>query len=291
MAEQTDTGVVVVGVPPRPLQDLYHALLRFTWTEALLAIAGVYVLANVVFAFGYMATGGIDGSHGGFLDAFFFSVETMGTIGYGELHPVTVPAHLLVVVESVAGLILTALATGLVFAKFSLPASRIVFSKQVVISPMNGVPTLMLRVGNGRRSIVAEATVKLAMVRTEITDEGETFYRLVDLPLARERSPALGRSWTVMHVIDAASPLKDATPESLEKEEVEMIVTVVGTDDTSLQPTHARHRYLHPDILWGARHADVLRSRNDGVLELDVRKFDEVHPTAPTPTFPYPRQV
>lgn len=279
----------MVGVEPAPLQDLYHAVLRLSWAHALLAIVGTYLAVNALFGLGYFLVGGVAGANGKFLDAFFFSVETMGTIGYGEMHPESTAAHTLVVLESVTGLTITALATGLVFAKFSLPLSRIVFSNQVVIAPMNGVPTLMLRLGNARSSLIAEAMVRVAMVRTELTDEGTTFYRLVDLPLARERSPALARSWTVLHPIDDKSPLAGATPASLEKDEVELIVSVVGTDDTSLQPVHARHRYLDKDIVWGARHVDVLSTRDDGMMVLDVRRFHDVVHTQPTPEFPYPK--
>lgn len=281
------SALVVVGERARPLRDLYHAALRLSWTEALLAIAGTWLVANALFALVYWIVGGVEGSDGGFVDAFFFSVETMGTIGYGEMHPVTAGAHTVVVVQSVVGLIVTAVATGMVFAKFSLPLSRIAFSKHVVISPMNGVPTMQLRVGNARSSIIAEATIRVAMVRTEKTHEGKTFYRLVDLPLARERSPALQRTWTVMHVIDEKSPLFGATPEQLVRDEVEIFVSVVGTDDTSLQPVHARHTYLTEDVLWGARHADILREREDGALVLDVRKFNDIEPTDRAPGFPY----
>jgi len=280
--------VVVVGVARAPFQDLYHGVLRLSWSHALLGIAGIYLFVNALFGLAYWLIGGVAGASGGYLDAFFFSVETMGTIGYGEMHPASVAAHSIVVLESVTGLTITALATGLVFAKFSLPVARIVFSKQAVIAPMNGVPTLMVRVGNARKSIIAEATVRVAMVRTEITDEGSTFYRLIDLKLARERSPALARSWTVLHPIDENSPLYKANPSTLSKDEVEIIVSVVGTDDTSLQPVHARHRYLDKDVLWGARHVDVLSTRDDGVLVLDVSKFHDTTPTDPTPDFPYP---
>ena len=126
------------------------------------------------------------------------------------------------------------------------------------------------------------------MVRTERTREGMTFYRMYDLTLTRERSPALSRSWTAMHPITASSPLHGKTPESLKTEEIELFVTVSGVDDTSLQPVHARHKYLDEAIVWGARHADVLSEGEDGVLVLDLRQFHELTPTVRTPEFPYP---
>ena len=196
-----------------------------------------------------------------------------------------------VVVESVTGLIMTALATGIVFARFSQSRGMLVFTKYACIAPMDGVPTLQLRVGNDRASTIFEAQVRVVAIRTELTKEGVTIYRMYDLALVRDRSPALARSWTIMHRIVEGSPLYGATPDTCEKEEVELAVSVVGTDDTSLQPVHARKRYLAGDIKWGARPADVLSERPDGVLILDVRRFDEIVGTTPTDTFPYPKRA
>src|SRR4051812_14500464 len=206
------TGVVIVGDRPKPTQDLYHLWLRTTWPRALLLIAGTYLCVNALFALLYLATGGVANSRGDFFDSLFFSVETMGTIGYGEMTPATRAAHSLVMLESVTSLLLTALATGLVFAKFSLPMSRLAFSRKLTISPMNGVPTLMLRLGNERSNVIAEARIHLGFVHTEVTQEGMTLYRLQDLTLVRDSTQALARGWTVMHVIDESSPLFGLTP-------------------------------------------------------------------------------
>src|SRR4051812_29604041 len=284
------TGVVIVGDRPKPTQDLYHLWLRTTWPRALLLIAGTYLVVNALFALLYLEVGGVANSRGDFFDSLFFSIETMGTIGYGEMTPVTRAAHSIVMLESVTSLLLTALATGLVFAKFSLPMSRLAFSKFITISPMNGRPTLMLRLGNERSNVIAEARIHVGLVNTEITEEGMTLYRLKDLALVRDTSQALTRSWTVMHVIDEQSPLFGMTPESMAEREVEFFASVVGTDDTSLQPVHGRHRYLGTDVVWGARHADILSEREDGQLQMDVRKFDDIIATEPSEAFPYPRK-
>ncbi len=291
MAKSTvsSTGVVIVGDRPKPTQDLYHLWLRTTWPRALLLIAVVYIAVNALFALAYMTIGGVANSHGDFFDSMFFSIETMGTIGYGEMSPATRAAHSVVMVESVTSLLLTALATGLVFAKFSLPMSRLAFSSKLTISPMNGLPTLALRVGNERSNVIAEARIRLGFVYTEISQEGVLMYRLEDLKLVRDSTQALTRSWTVMHVIDASSPLHGMTPETLVTREVEFFASVVGTDDTSLQPVHSRHRYLDSDVVWGARHVDILSELPDGQIQMDVSKFDLVMPTVATEAFPYPR--
>ena len=291
MAKRTvpSTGVVIVGDRPKPTQDLYHLWLRTTWPRAILLIAVVYMVVNALFALLYLAVGGIANSHGDFFDSMFFSIETMGTIGYGEMTPATRAAHTIVMFESVTSLLLTALATGLVFAKFSLPMSRLAFSTKLTISPMNGVPTLALRIGNERSNVIAEARVRLGFVYTEISREGVLMYRLEDLKLVRDTTQALTRSWTVMHPINESSQLYGMTPETLAEREVEFFASVVGTDDTSLQPVHSRHRYLGTDVVWGGRHVDILSELPNGDLQMDVRKFDLVMPTAPTETFPYPR--
>lgn len=279
----------VIGAPPGTFRDLYHAFLRTPWWGALLGIVCAYLALNVCFAGGYVLIGGIANSrHGSLVDAFYFSVQTMGTIGYGAMYPVSPGANMLVVLESVTGLLVTALATGLVFAKFSLTTSRIVFTHEAVIAPMDGVPTLMLRVGNERGNQIMEAQIRMAIVRTERTKEGLKFYRMYDLVLVRERSLALSRSWTVMHSINESSPLFGHTPASLKTDEIELNVTLVGVDDTSLQAVHARTTYTDDRIVWGARHADILSEEPDGSLIVDLRKFHEVVPTDPTPDFPFP---
>ncbi len=291
MAKSTvsSIGVVIVGDRPKPTQDLYHLWLRTTWPRALLLIAVVYLAVNAVFALAYLTIGGIANSRGDFFDSMFFSIETMGTIGYGEMAPATRAAHTVVMFESVTSLLLTALLTGLVFTKFSLPMSRLAFSTKLTISPMNGVPTLALRVGNERSNVIAEARIRLGFVYTQISQEGVLMYRLEDLKLVRDSTQALTRSWTVMHVIDESSPLYGMTPETLVSREVEFFASVVGTDDTSLQPVLSRHRYLDSDVVWGARHVDILSELPDGQLQMDAGKFDLVMPTEPTAAFPYPR--
>jgi inward rectifier potassium channel len=288
-ATTTEDEVIVIGAKAAGWGDLYHAFLRARWSVALGFIVATYLALNACFALAYTAVGGVQNARPrSFADAFYFSVQTMGTIGYGAMYPGTHAANALVVMESVTGLIVTAVATGLIFAKFSLSTSRIVFAQRAAIAPMDGVPTLMIRLGNERSNRIIEATVRLSMVRTERTKEAMTFYRMTDLVLSRERSPALSRSWTAMHPITATSPLHGKSPAALKAEEAELFVTVSGVDDTSLQPVHARHKYTDEAIVWGARHADVLSEAEGGVLVLDLRRFHELAPTAPTAEFPYP---
>jgi inward rectifier potassium channel len=280
--------IVILGARPHPLRDLYHALLRARGSMVVLFIVVVFLVINAVFALGYLVVGGV--AHvrpGSFLDAYAFSVQTMATIGYGAMYPEESAAQFLVITEAVVSLLVNALATGLIFAKFSQPTSALVFSEKVAIAPMNGVPTLSFRIGNDRANSILEATIRVSIVRTERTSEGVLFYRMYDLDLVRDRSPALARSWTVLHHLTPDSPLHGSSPERCVQDEIEIVATVVGTDDTSLQPVHGRHRYLTGDIVWGARHADILSERPDGTIVLDIRHFDTLTPAEPTPDFPY----
>jgi inward rectifier potassium channel len=270
---------------------VYHHLLRVPWWADLILVSALFLLLNFLFALAYASVGGIAGARPGSLaDCFFFSVQTMGTIGYGVMHPLSSGAEALVTAEVIVGVSLVALASGMLFSKFSVPRARMQFAEWATISPFDGVPTLMFRLGNERASQIIEATVHVVLVRLERTAEGIMFYRLRDLRLERDRSPALARSWTVMHTLDASSPLHGATPETLARDDVELMLTVVGIDDTSAQNVHARRTYGYEEIRWGARHADMLSELPDGRLQLDVREFHRVVATAPTPTFPYPRE-
>jgi inward rectifier potassium channel len=246
----------------------------------------VFVLANLVFATAYHLTGGVYNAHG-FLDEFFYSVETMGTIGYGEMYPTTHAAHAIVTVEALTQIFLIAVTTGLVFAKFSIPRARVQFSNNPTIGPYDGIPTLQFRIGNERESRLLEAVVRIVLFRTEKTKEGVTLYRMYDVKLDRDRSPALSRSWTVLHRIDETSVLYKATPESMIKDEIEFVLTLSGTDELSVQKLHAQKRYEAKEIRWGARHADMLSERPDGKLRIDMTQFHKVVPTESTEDFPY----
>lgn len=290
MASRTPSqnGVEIIGARRAPFRDYHFRFLRAPWWQALSSIVVAFLALNAGYAALYLWTGGIAHARAGsFSDAFYFSVQTMGTIGYGDMYPQSPAANWLVVSEAVASLIVTALATGLVFSKFSQLRARVVFTKTITVSPMDGVPTMMFRVGNERGNQIVEATLHVVMIRSTLTREGMTLYRLLDLPLVRERSQAFTRSWTAMHRITPDSPLHGITEVQMHTEEIEFVVSLVGMDDTSLQPVHAQRRYEHGDVLWGARHADVLTEREDGTILLDLRKFHDTVQTRATTEFPY----
>lgn len=271
--------VLILGEPRRPLHDLYHALLMRPWSVTLALIAAGVLTLNVIFGLLYWSVGGVANAHG-FVDHFFFSVQTAGTIGYGGMSPTGTVANTLVVIESVGSLLVTALATGLVFAKFSRSTARIRFAKHPTISTFDGKPTLRVRIGNERGNSIVEAHLRMVFTYTRVTAEGERFYQGVDLALVREHAPALSRAWTIMHVIDEASPLHGATAASLAAIEAELSVSVTGIDDITTQNVHARVLYDAADLAWGARPADILSERADGTFVVDLGAFDDVTPVA-----------
>lgn len=284
--------IKVIGAQRLYFRDAYHAFLRMTWRVAIAGIVAFYLGLNALFALAFLATGGIaNAAPGSFADAYYFSVQTMGTIGYGAMYPRNTAANLLVILESVFGLLITAVVTGLVFAKFSHPTARLVFCRNAVICPMEGVPTLMFRVGNERSNQIIDAEIRVVLTRTERTREGTTFYRMHDLPLCRERAPALTRAFVAMHPITETSPLFGQTPEMLREQEVEIHISVLGLDDTSYQPVHARSVYSDGGIVWGARLADILSEEANGDVTLDLRRFHEIVPTKPQEGFPYPMNL
>jgi len=283
-----DYTVHVVGQQRTPLRDFYHALLRLPWWATISAIGSAFLVANALFALAYLLLGGVEhAAPGSFADAFFFSVQTMGTIGYGAMYPSSTAANLLVVAESIVSLLLTAISTGVVFAKLSRSTARCVFTRHAVIAPQEGVPTLMFRVGNERGNQIVDAQMRVVYYRTERMRDGRMYYHPFDLALVRDRTLSLTRSWNVLHVIDDTSPLRGETPESLLAQEVELQVMLIGLDDVTMQTVHARHTYFSKNLLWGARLADVISETPEGDLLLDLHRFHDVEPTAPTADFPY----
>jgi inward rectifier potassium channel len=288
--DAAEAEFVVVGGHRTVFRDVYDLLMRAPWTTGVLLIVSGFLFVNVAFAEAYVLTGGIAGTRQhSFSDCFFFSVQTLGTLGYGAMYPETLAAHIVVTIEVILGVFMLALVTGFTFSKFSNVRARIQFAKHAVISPFNGVPTLKIRVGNERRSRVIDARIRVTLTRLERTKEGVSLWRMLDLPLQRENMPNLSRSWTVFHLVTENSPLFEATPESLAAGEAEIAILVLGVDETSSQTLHAQTRYDHKEIVWGARHADVLSDLPDGRIQVDMNRFHVVVPTEPEPGFPYPR--
>ncbi|HEX4384613.1 MAG TPA: hypothetical protein VH083_16740 [Myxococcales bacterium] len=276
----------------RPSSTLYHFLLRSSWTQVLLAYIALYFVANVAFACGYFLTGGVANARpGSFADAFWFSVQILGTGGDGAMSSAGTGAHILVALESMLGILLIAMAGGLTFAKFSVPKVRVRFSAPAVVFVFDGVPTLAFKITNQRRELVAGVEVTLTAERPEQSAEGHEFWRSYDLKLRRSRIPALTRGFTVMHALDGDSPLRGFTPETFAAAKWDLEAALLGTDSISGQVVHASHTWDARDLRWGHRLADTFILNEAGRTILDLRDFDSTVPCEPTPGFPYPHAL
>jgi inward rectifier potassium channel len=275
---QQGSTFYVVGDERHPLRDAYHTFLRGTWPFSLALLGLGFLVVNVLFALVYLEVGGVEGANGTFLDALSFSVQTMATVGYGVMHPETTGATTVMIFESMTGIIVIALATGLVFAKFSRPTTRVAFSRHAVITNHEGQRTLIFRVGNRRGNVIVEATLHVVVVMTTTTQEGETFYRSHDLKMVRDRQVGMTRGWTVMHVIDEASPLYGMDQAALAANEVEMYIALTGIDDITVQTVHSMHTYSDADIKVGYRLVDTLFPVAGGQYLVDQRNFHAIVP-------------
>jgi inward rectifier potassium channel len=278
----TGRDVVSVGLDTSALHDAYHTLLTMRWRVFFLLVFLAYVTANGLFAVGYWALGdGIENAEpGSFRDAFFFSVQTLATIGYGKMAPRTLGANVLVAVEALLGLVGLAVTTGLVFARFSRPTARVLFSRVAVVGPYEGVPSLMFRMANTRSSQIVEARLKLTLIRNEVTAEGRQVRRLRDLQLIRSEHAAFTLTWTAVHPITPGSPLHGAEPDALREAVADLVVSLTGIDEGLAQTIHARYGYRSDEIRWGARFADILTSGPDRSL-IDYTRFHDVVPLEP----------
>jgi inward rectifier potassium channel len=269
----------IVGDERAVLRDAYHSFLRSPWWAAFLLIAAGFFFVNLIFAVIYYAVGGVDGMRtGSFLDALSFSVQTLATIGYGVMNPKSGAANAVMIVEAITGIIVTALATGLVFAKFARPTARVGFTNHCVITKHEGVNTLIFRLGNRRSNIIVDAQLRVVASFTRVTAEGETFYKLHDLPLVRDRMGGMRRGWVAMHVISETSPFYGLDAEGLAKAEVEIEVSLIGLDDVTMQTVHSIHIYTDKHIKFGHRFADTMRQLDNGDIMLDLRQFDVTVP-------------
>lgn len=266
-----------VGLPRDAWRDAYHILLTISLPRFLALMAGGYLGINVVFALAYLADpGGVANARpGDFADSFFFSVQTLASVGYGVMWPRSLYANVIMTLESFVGLFNLAIATGLLFARFSRPTARIMFSNIAVVAPFDGAPALMFRAANQRRNMVVEAEVNLSLVRNVTTVEGVVMRRFFDLSTVRSRTPLFFLTWQVIHVIDETSPLRGETAASLIAQQAEIVVVMKGLDETFVSTIHARASYTPDQIVWGRPLAEIFTVDENGARLIDFTKFHD----------------
>jgi inward rectifier potassium channel len=262
----------------------YHALLTISWPRFLAAVTIAYVALNLVFAVAYLACGhdalvgsGASTMGGPFAQAFFFSIETFATIGYGQLAPNGTAANLVVTVEALVGLMYQALATGLLFARFTRPTAALLFSRQAVVAPYRDGRGLMLRLANRRRTEIIELSAQVLFSALEPDGRGGRVRRYTLLPLERNKVTFFPLSWTLVHPIDDASPLANRTPEELENAEAEILVLLAGVDEALEQTVHARTSYQAHEIVWNARFQSIyLHTDTRSRVSVDISRVHEI---------------
>jgi inward rectifier potassium channel len=260
--------------------DLYHRALTVYWPVFFATAAAIFIALNAVFAFLYwlgrdpVANVSADLP----MSLFYFSIETLATVGYGDMHPQTDYGHLVATTEIFTGMSFLAVMTGLIFARFSRPRARFLFAENPVVTIQQGQPTLMIRIANARNNTISQATARLWLFKLENMNEGYQLRRYYELKLDRREHPMFALSWTLFHVIDETSQLYGLTPDDLAATEASLVLNVSGVDDNSAQHLYARQLYSYRDIRWNYRYRDITSLSAEGRLLLDYSLFHEITP-------------
>lgn len=269
--------MVVKNAKPAIFTDLYHSILRSNWIVFMFGLAFTFLAFNLLFAALYfVGEFGISNAEHTFWNCFVFSIQTSSTIGYGLLSPINDYTNALVTIEAALSLLFTALATGLTFAKFSRPSSRVVFSKNILITNFDDQRTLMFRVGNERSNHIVHAKVSVVLAIDHITKEGIPIKKLHDIKLVRGDSPLISLTWSVMHVINDQSPLYGLTIEELQERRAMFIISIKGIDDTFAQTIHSKHYYQWQDIVFNRHFENMMTSENEK-YNLPEVNFENFH--------------
>ena len=260
--------------------DLYHRSMTVYWPTFFGTAAAIFVFLNTVFAFLYWLgnepIANVAGNEP--LGFFYFSVETLATVGYGDMHPQTHFGHFIATIEIFTGMSFLAVMTGLIFARFSRPRARFIFAKNPVVTIHQGQPTLMIRIANERNNAISQATARLWLLLLETTLEGVEYRRYHELLLDRREHPMFMLTWSIFHVIDETSPLYRMTPADLTAADAALTLNVSGVDDNSAQYLYARRLYSYQDIRWKYRYRDITSFSEQGTMVIDYSVFHEIIP-------------
>ncbi|TWJ00757.1 inward rectifier potassium channel [Mucilaginibacter frigoritolerans] len=271
-----------VGLPFFNTANNYHNLITMSWTKFWVLVVSGYLIINILFAFIYMlcGPGSLDGTSGNttfhhFMDSLFFSAQTISTVGYGHISPRGMASNSIAALESMMGLLAFALATGLLYGRFSRPSAQIAFSKNILIAPyLEKSRGLMFRLANLRRNMLIDLDIEIMFSFNETVD-GKTLRRFYPLKLERRKVSVLTLNWTVVHPLDENSPLVDMTLDDLEKSEAGFTILLRAFDDTFSQTVHARTSYQYDDVIWGAKFKPIFNRDADGGIILDLSKIND----------------
>ena len=267
-----------LNVENRELRDLYHWMLRLDWLEFSGVIFLIYLTLNLIFSLLYYVGSPCINGMQSFSDAFFFSVETLATVGYGHFYPDTFYGHTVSTLEIIVGMFGMAVITGLIFIRFSRPTARIMFSQRMVVTPFDGQPALILRVANLRHQAMAEAEFRVIFIRDEWVKEGDFQRRFYPLKLQFDRLITFPVALTIRHIIDETSPLHGLTHEDLKKCDARVMASVVCIDTVIPASVQSQHHYSWRDIHFGKRFVEIYNDLDDHKITVDYGLLHEVEP-------------
>jgi inward rectifier potassium channel len=261
------------------LRDPYHFIATMSWPVFFLCLVISELLINSAFALLYVAVPGCIANvpAGSYIDAFFFSIETLATVGYGTMVPATRYGHVISAVEIICGIVYTAVVTGVIFIRFSKPKAKIVYAERPVVANHNGAPTLMIRIANGRTHMLTDASVRLSALIMETTPEGQLFRRMQRLDLALSHFPLFALTWTLRHRIDERSPLHGLSPDALSRDGVRLLLSFEARDPALSVQVHDLKMYTAETIAFGMRYSDAV-SWDNGRTSADIRRVSMIEP-------------
>jgi inward rectifier potassium channel len=276
------TEFLKINAARRGWRDTYHWILCLSWPRFVVFLLGIYFAINLVFATAYALGGPCIGemTPGSFPAAFFFSIETLATVGYGHMYPATAYGHIVTTIEIIVGMFWVAVITGLIFVRFARPTARILFSDSVLIAPFDGRLSLMYRVANLRHTSMAEAEFRMLYSRDERVKEGDDIRRFYELKVYPERMVSFPAALIIRHTIDEQSPLHGVTPESLEKEDAFFVASALALELVMAASVQSQEDYSWDEVRFGERFVDVYTELEDGRLTVD---YGRLHETEPVP--------
>lgn len=276
------TEFLKINAASRGWRDTYHWILCLSWPRFIAFLLAVYISINLIFATAYAVGGPCIGemTPGSFPAAFFFSIETLATVGYGHMYPATAYGHIVTTIEIIVGMFWVAVITGLIFVRFARPTARILFSNIVVIAPFDGRLSLMFRVANLRHTSMAEAEFRLIYSRDERVKEGDDIRRFYELKVYPERMISFPAALIIRHTIDQDSPLHGITPEQLEKEDAFFVASTLSLELVMAASVQSAQDYAWEDVRFGERFVDVYTQLEGGRLTVD---YGRLHETEPVP--------
>jgi len=273
-----DRTMITRGLRSQFWADLSHRCMIASWPAFIGGAATVFAAFNAIFACLYWL-----GEHpiantspNSFLSYLYFSIETLSTAGYGDMHPQTDYGHAVATVELFTGIFSMSLMTGLIFARFSRPNARLIFARHPLITNHDGKRTLMIRFANARHNAITNATARLWMLSDVTTAEGHDFRRFAELPLVAGENPVFALSWTIFHTIDASSPLDGLSAEDMEQGDVSLLLQVTGFDESAAQTVRARQAYGYRDLRYGHRYVDIFDKDESGLAVMDYSRLHDI---------------